>query len=144
MPASNQVVPRLRPPQLQLLHAPWLETGVPPASLARWALAFEIRGNDRTQPFRFTRATGERFSHGRHDQNALRFPADTVGRKHVEFFIDAAGRPWANDCRSAGGTWLHAERRRLDGWTRFTPGELLMSGASVFVVLLEPPRLVAP
>jgi hypothetical protein len=129
---------------VELLVSPYLDAGSAPASLTRWSLAFELRGSDRTQPFRFTRATGERFSHGRHDQNVLRFPAPTVARKHTEFFVDAQGHAWAADCQSPGGTWLHAERRRLEGWTRFTPGELLMSGAGVFVALLEPPRPLAP
>lgn len=124
---------------VELLAPPSLESGSPPPPLARWALAFEVRASDRQQPFRFTRATGERFSHGRHDQNALRCPAPTVARKHTEFFVDAQGQLWANDCQSPGGTWLARERQRLAGWTRVPVGVELMSGSGVYTRLLEAP-----
>lgn len=123
---------------VELLVPPSLESGNPPPALPRWALAFEVRAPDRNHPFRFSRATGVRFSHGRHDQNVLRCPAPTVARKHTEFFVDAQGQLWAADCQSPGGTWR--ERQRITGWIRLGAAEELMSGSGVFIRLLEAPR----
>lgn len=113
-------------PTVQVLVPPHLVAGRPPEQLGRWRLAFELALPTRTQAFTFTRATGEVFSMGRHDQNVLRLPTESLARKHVGFFVDSGGQLWATDLASPNGTWRGQEQ--LAGWTALAPGETLRAG----------------
>ena len=110
----------------QVLVPPHLVSGRPPASLGRWKLSFELALPTRTQAFTFTRATGEAFSVGRHDQNVLRLPTETLARRHAGFFIDSQGQLWAKDLESHSGTWRGSER--IDTWTALAKDEVLRAG----------------
>lgn len=111
---------------VQVLVPPHLVAGRAPPQLARWKLAFELALPTRTQAFTFTRATGEVFSMGRHDQNVLRLPHETLARRHVGFFVDWQGQLWASDLASPNGTWRG--RDQLAGWNVVAPGETLRAG----------------
>jgi hypothetical protein len=105
---------------------PFVKTGRPPDAAARWAMHLELKKGDRTQAFRFTRATGEVFSLGRHDQNVLRMPTDSLARKHAGFFVDARGQLWVSDFQSPNGTWLN--NQKLERWTLWKPYDELRAG----------------
>lgn len=72
------------------------------------------------------------------DDIKLRIPADTVSRRHCEFFLDESGTVCIRDLRSANGTRLDGKQLEPDAAVPVSSGSTVKLGTVAFRVEYKP------
>jgi EAL domain-containing protein (putative c-di-GMP-specific phosphodiesterase class I) len=102
-------------------------TDFPKTCVSNWVLCGRVAPDE---PVIRVVLTGEVFPIGRHDQNRLCLPNQTVSGRHAELVCLPEGLVLVRDLLSTNGTFLNGQR--VEGSQLAGPGDVLQFGSAIF------------